>query len=161
MHGIQLQLFASGRFLKLTSFHYTCELTCWRIRLLGSCLGPELVLVHLRACSLAEWFLSEIFIASIKRRLPCITHERCTHTVNRILIYRCSLRIRFENGAHWLLVSYSCGPLIIRLHCCLVVDHCFRAGGLVHLGPCRVVTEISWVFFYRRLCFYHLKLLHH
>jgi len=70
--------------------------------------------------------------------------------------------IWFENWAYWLLISDSWGPLFIRLHCCLVIDHCFGTGAwMIHLGPCSVVPEISWVFFCRRLCFYHLKLLHH
>ena len=67
----------------------------------------------------------------------------------------------FENRAYRLLITNSWRPLVICLHCCLVIDHCFGAGSLLDLGSRSVVTEICWVLFCRRLGFYHFNLLHH
>ena len=157
VYGIELQFFTVGGFLEL---HYAGKLARRWIRLLGGLLRPQPVLVHLWPCGLAEWLLSKIFIASIKRRLLCFADEWRAHSVYRILVYRCSSRIWFENWADWLLISDSGTPLIISLHCCLVIDHCFRAASLVHLSSSSVVPKIGWVLFCWGLRFYYLVLLH-
>lgn len=158
MYGVKLQFLTV---VGLLNCHYTGELACWWIRLLGGLLRPQPVLVHLWSCRLAEWLLSKIFIASIKRGLLCFADKRCAHSIDGILIYWCSMRVGLEHWTDWLLISNSGTPLVISLHCCLVIDHCFWAGSLVQLGPCSVVSEIGWILFCWRLCFYHLILLHH